>query len=172
MIRPSPCSVPASCRAKRNPLRGERTDAEHGDGPSSDRANGWQFDRAEGTDQVAVVRVQRRQEEIRDDSKTALQPQTAGVRVLRGPESQPGLRRRGQGEDRGLRNELEPQSVSDLESNVARKHCSGGHEGGGRSEKDWWEHILGVPTLGHILSARFRFDRISVPSYFSTSFID
>jgi hypothetical protein len=77
-----------------------------------------------------------------------------------------------QGEDRGLRNELEPQSVSDLEPDVARKHCSGGHEGGGRSEKDWWEHILGVPTVGHIPSGRFQFERVSVPFRFSTSFID
>jgi hypothetical protein len=138
MIRASPWSVPASRRsdakgeAKRNPLRGERTDTEHGDGPSSNRANGGQFDRAKGTDQVAVVRVQQRQEEIRDDGKTALHPQTAGVRGLRGPESQRGLRRRGQAEDRGLRSE----------------------------------------TVGYIHSVRFQFERISVPSRFSTSFID
>ena len=93
MIRASPWSVPASRRsdakggAKRNPLRGERTDAEYGDGPSSNRANGGQSDRAKGTDQVAVVRVQQRQEEIRDDGKTALHPQTAGVRGLRAPKA-------------------------------------------------------------------------------------
>ena len=57
MIRASPWSVPASRRsdakggAKRNPPRGERTDAEYGDGPSSNRANGGQSDRAKGTDQ-------------------------------------------------------------------------------------------------------------------------
>jgi len=38
---------------------------------------------------------------------------------------------------------------SDLEPDDARKHWSGGHEGGGRSEKDWWERILGVPTVGY-----------------------
>ena len=47
---------------------------------------------------------------------------------------------------------LEPQSVPDRESDVARKHCSGGRKGGSGSEKDWWEHILGVPTVGHIPS--------------------
>jgi hypothetical protein len=88
MVRASPWSVPASCRsdakgeAKRNPLRGVRTD-----GPSSNRANGWQFDRAKGTDQVPVVRVQRRQEEIRDDGKTALDPQTADVRGFEAPKA-------------------------------------------------------------------------------------
>ena len=46
---------------------------------------------------------------------------------------------------------LEPQSVSDRKSDVARKHCSGGREGGSGSEKDWWEHIL-----GYRLSATFQ----------------
>jgi len=65
----------------------------------------------------------------------------------------------------GFETNLNHQSVSDLEPDVARKHCSGGHEGGGRSEKDWSEHILGVPTVGHIPSVRFQFERISVPSH-------
>lgn len=67
---------------------------------------------------------------------------------------------------------LEPQSVSDRGSDVARKHCSGGREGGSCSEKDWWEHILGVPTVGHVPSVRFQSERISVSVSFSTSSID
>src|SRR5271165_3033423 len=77
-----------------------------------------------------------RQEEMRDDSKTVHHPETAGVRGLRGRESQRGLRRRGQGDDRRLRNELEGQSVSDLEPDVVGKLCAAAREGGGHSEED------------------------------------
>jgi hypothetical protein len=40
------------------------------------------------------------------------------------------------------------------------------------SEKDWWEHVLGVPTVGHIPSVRFQSERISVSVSFPTSSID
>src|SRR6516162_5942539 len=77
-----------------------------------------------------------RQEETRDNGETVHHSKTSGVRGLRGRESQRGLRRRGQGDDRRLRNELEGQSVSDLEPDVVGKLCAAACEGGGHSEED------------------------------------
>ena len=79
--------------------------------------------------------------------KTALHPQTLGVRGLRGPESRGGLRRRGQGEDRGLRNELEPRSVSDRESDVA-SIVSAAVKAVAVPKKMGGNNILGVRTVG------------------------
>src|SRR6516165_10756149 len=77
-----------------------------------------------------------RQEETRDNGETVHHSKTSGVRGLRGRESQRGLRRRGQRDDRRLRNELEGQSVSNLEPDAVGKLCPAARKGGGDSEED------------------------------------
>src|SRR5438093_13433978 len=78
-----------------------------------------------------------KQEETDECNKTICHRQVAGVRGLQSCQSQCGSGGGGSAVDRGFRDELEGQSLQDLESNVFRQLFSPTGQSGRHSEKEW-----------------------------------